>query len=123
LVGGKEVGFGAGSGNGELARRQGKEETILLIESFANSEHVEEAASRHAKWIAKTGTWSVPEGMFKFMREVYKLNGGTLPIPGEGADFELDKGVWVDSTLIPNHAKLYKAPKVVAPQEVEYDYS
>jgi hypothetical protein len=94
-----------------------------VAQSFKNSEHVEEAASRHAKWIAKTGTWSVPEGMFKFMREVYKLNGGALPIPSEGADFELDKGVWVDSTLIPNHAKLYKAPIVIAPQEVEYDYS
>jgi len=94
-----------------------------VAKSFGNSEHVEDAASRHAKWIAKTGTWSVPEGMFKFMREVYKLNGGTLPIPSEGADFELDKGVWVDSTLIPNHAKLYKTPMVVAPQEAEYDYS
>ena len=64
----------------------------------------------HAKWISRSNTWNVPEGMFKFMREVYKLNGGALAIPSDGADFELDKGLWVDSTLIPNHAHLYKAP-------------
>lgn len=93
-----------------------------VAQSFKNSEHVELSASRHAKWISRSNTWNVPEGMFKFMREVYKLNGGTLAIPSDGADFELDKGLWVDSTLIPNHAKLYKAP-VVSPKEVEYDYS
>jgi hypothetical protein len=48
------------------------------------------------------------------MREVYKLNGGVLPIPSDGADFELDKGLWVDATLIPNHADLYKSPKTDA---------
>ena len=93
-----------------------------VAQSFANSEHVEEAASRHAKWIAKSGTWSVPEGMFKFMREVYKLNGGTLAIPSEGEDFDLHKGVWVDSMLIPNHANLYKAP-VVIKQELAHDFA
>ena len=81
-----------------------------VAQSFANSEHVETSASRHAKWISRSNTWNVPEGMFKFMREVYKLNGGTLPIPSDGADFELEKGLWVDVTLIPNHAHLYKAP-------------
>jgi hypothetical protein len=81
-----------------------------VAQSFANSEHVETSASRHAKWISRSNTWNVPEGMFKFMREVYKLNSGTLSIPGDGADFELDKGLWVDSTLIPNHAHLYQAP-------------
>jgi hypothetical protein len=55
--------------------------------------------------------------MFKFMREVYKLNGGTLAIPSDGADFELDKGLWVDATLIPNHSKIYKTP-IVSPQGV-----
>jgi len=93
-----------------------------VAQSFANSEHVEDAASRHAKWIAKTGTWSVPEGMFKFMREVYKLNGGTLSIPSEGEDFDLYKGVWVDSMLIPNHAHLYKAP-VQPKQELQHDFA
>jgi hypothetical protein len=93
-----------------------------VAQSFANSEHVEDAASRHAKWIAKTGTWSVPEGMFKFMREVYKLNGGTLAIPSEGEDFDLHKGIWVDSMLVPNHAHLYKAP-VQQQQGVEHDYA
>jgi hypothetical protein len=97
-----------------------KQVCIGVAQSFKNSEHVEESASRHAKWISKSNTWNVAEGMFKFMREVYKLNGGTLSIPSDGADFELYKGIWVDSTLIPNHSKLYKVSEVV---EVEYDYS
>lgn len=83
-----------------------------VAQSFPNAEHLENAASRHAKWISRTNTWNVPECMFKFMREVYKLNGGTLAIPGEGADFELDKGIWVDPMLIPNHSNLYKKPAV-----------
>jgi len=93
-----------------------------VAQSFANSEHVETSASRHAKWISRSNTWNVPEGMFKFMREVYKLNGGNLPIPSDGADFELEKGLWVDAALIPNHANLYKAP-VVTSQGVEHAYS
>ena len=92
-----------------------------VAQSFPNGEHVEEAAGRHAKWIAKTGTWNVPEGMFKFMREVYKLNGGTLAIPSDGEDFDLCTGLWVDPALIPNHAKLYK-PQVKV-QGVTYDYA
>ena len=87
-----------------------KQICVGVAQSFANSEHVEEAASRHAKWISRSNSWNVPEGMFKFMREVYKINGGTLAIPSDGGDFELDKGLWVDSTLIPNHPNLYKAP-------------
>jgi hypothetical protein len=50
--------------------------------------------------------------MFKFMREVYKLNGGSLAIPSDGADFDLHKGIWVDATLIPNHSNLYQPPVV-----------
>jgi hypothetical protein len=81
-----------------------------VAQSFANSEHVELSASRHVKWISRTKSWNVPEGMFKFMREVYKLNGGTLSIPGDGPDFDLDKGLWIDAALIPNHVHLYKKP-------------
>lgn len=93
-----------------------------VAKSFANSEHVEDAASRHAKWISRSNTWNVPEGMFKFMREVYKLNGGTLSIPSDGADFELHKGIWVDAALIPNHSNLYQAP-ATQPQGVEHAYA
>jgi hypothetical protein len=93
-----------------------------VAQSFGNSEHVEEAASRHAKWISRSNTWNVPEGMFKFMREVYKLNGGTLPIPSDGADFDLHTGLWCDAALIPNHTKLYKAPAVKS-QGVEHAYA
>jgi hypothetical protein len=91
-----------------------------VAKSFANSEHVEESASRHAKWISRSNTWNVPEGMFKFMREVYKLNGGLLPIPSDGADFDLDKGLWVDAALIPNHAHLYKDPTAIE-QKANYE--
>ena len=87
-----------------------------VARSFANSEHVENAASRHAKWISRSNTWNVPEGMFKFMREVYRLNGGALPIPSDGADFDLHTGLWCDATLIPNHAKSYRAT-VISPVE------
>jgi hypothetical protein len=93
-----------------------------VAQSFTNSEHVEASASRHAKWISRSNTWNVPEGMFKFMREVYRLNGGTLAIPSDGADFELDKGLWVDAALIPNHANLYKAP-ITSVQGVEHEYA
>jgi hypothetical protein len=91
-----------------------------VAKSFSNSEHVEEAASRHAKWISRSNTWNVPEGMFKFMREVYKLNGGVLSIPSDGADFELDQGLWCDATLIPNHVHLYKA-LVTTAQGADYE--
>lgn len=93
-----------------------------VAQSFPNSEHVEEAASRHAKWISRSNTWNVPEGMFKFMREVYMINGGSLIIPSDGADFELHKGLWCDSTLIPNHTYLYKDPVTKAPG-VKYDFA
>ena len=84
-----------------------------VAKSFADPNQVEAAASRHAKWISRSNTWNVPESMFKFMREVYKLNGGTLPIPSDGADFDLYRGLWVDQNLIPNHKNLYIDQKSV----------
>jgi hypothetical protein len=45
-----------------------------------------------------------------------------LSIPSDGADFDLDQGLWVDATLIPNHAHLYKEPVTTAPG-VDYAYS
>jgi hypothetical protein len=92
---------------------------LKVAKSFANAEDVENAAGRHAKWLAKSTTWSVPEGMFKFMREVYRLNGGLLAIPSDGVDWELDKGFWVDANLVPNHKHLYRVKQTTA-QEIEY---
>lgn len=77
--------------------------------SFNNSNDVEESAKRHIKAIGKTETWNVPEGMYKFMREVYFMNGGNLPIPSTGANLNLSHGIWVDSNLIPNHKNKFKA--------------
>lgn len=94
---------------------------LTVAESFANAEDVESSADRHAKWVSKSSTWNVPESMFKFMREVYKLNGGNLVIPSDGADYDLHNGIWVDANLIPNHKKLYRKPAVV--KETEYDFA
>ncbi len=92
----------------------------LVAVSFPNSEDVETSAGRHAKWIAKSKTWAVPENMYKFMREVYKLNGGQLVIPSDGEDFELHKGLWVDANLVPNHKHLFRELKESELDEVEY---
>ena len=92
----------------------------LVANSFPNSEDVETSAGRHAKWIAKSNTWAVPENMYKFMREVYKLNGGKLVIPSDGEDFELHKGFWVDANLVPNHKHLFRVAKQSQPMEVEH---
>jgi hypothetical protein len=93
---------------------------VKVSESFNNAEHVESAADRHAKWLAKSKSWNVPESMFKFMREVYRLNGGKLVIPADGPELELDKGIWVDPNLIPNHKNLYRKPIEIKEQEHEF---
>jgi len=92
---------------------------LKVAESFSNAEHVEDAADRHAKWLAKSKSWNVPESMYKFMREVYRLNGGTLVIPADGPELELDKGIWVDSNLIPNHKNLYRKPVEIKENQLD----
>ena len=79
-----------------------------VAESFDNSRVLSRAAERHIKWTTG-GQWSVSESMYKFMRELYRMNGGQLVIPGDGADLNLHKGRWVEPNLIPNHANLYLA--------------
>lgn len=86
--------------------------SVKVAETYANPNDLEEAAARHAKWLGKSKTWSVPEGMYKFMREIYRLNGGQLVIPSDGEDWDLDRGHWVDANLVPNHRNLYKKPRV-----------
>ncbi len=93
---------------------------VKVAQSFNNAEHVESAADRHAKWLAKSKSWNVPESMFKFMREVYRLNGGKLVIPADGPELELDKGIWVDPNLIPNHKNLYRNPIEIKEQQHEF---
>ena len=82
-----------------------------VAESFDNSRVLSRAAERHIKWTTG-GQWTVPVSMYKFMRELYRMNGGTLVIPGDGEDLNLHKGRWVEPNLIPNHADLYRAPEV-----------
>lgn len=92
----------------------------MVATSFPNSEDVETSAERHAKGIAKSKTWAVPESMYKFMREVYKLNGGRLVIPGDGADYELHKGFWIDANLVPNHKHLFRVRRESRVEEMDY---
>lgn len=78
--------------------------------SFKNSRDLSRAAERQVKELAG-GNWSVPESMYKFLRELYIINGGTLGIPSDGKDLNLAEGVWVDPNLIPNKKNLYKPNK------------
>jgi hypothetical protein len=90
--------------------------------SFSNPAALESAAERHAKWVGKSTTWNVPESMFKFIREVYRLNGGKLVIPADGAEYDLDRGVWVTPDLIPNHKSKYRKP-IAQVKEIDYDFA
>ena len=83
---------------------------VKVAESYNNSRVFSRAAERQIKWTTG-GQWSVPESMYKFMREVYRMNGGALVIPGDGQDLDLHKGRWVEPNLIPNHADKYVAPE------------
>lgn len=81
-----------------------------VAKSFSNPEILEKSAADEIKQ-RSGGTWSVPDGMYKFMREVYLLNGGTLPIPSDGEDLNLANGRWYQGpNLIPGHKALYKKP-------------
>lgn len=82
-----------------------------VAESYNNSRVLSRAAERHIKWTTG-GQWSVSESMYKFMREVYRMNGGKLVIPGDGEDLNLHKGRWVEPNLIPNHASKYVTPEL-----------
>jgi hypothetical protein len=87
--------------------------TLVCVEvakSFKNSRDLSRAAERQVKELAG-GNWSVPESMYKFMRELYVINGGTMSIPSDGKDLDLAGGIWVDPNLIPNKKSLYKPNK------------
>lgn len=98
---------------------------MKVAESFKNPAHLEQAAERQVKALSG-GQWTVPQGMYKFMREVYQINGGKLVIPGDGMDLNIARGVWVDPTLIPNKTSLYKKPlkseTMFDEQEVEEEH-
>lgn len=85
-----------------------------LATSYGNPAHLESSAERQVKSLTG-GQWTVPMGMYKFMREVYKINGGQLIIPGDGMDLNLDRGSWVDPNLIPNHPELFQQMLSVEP--------
>ena len=83
---------------------------LEVAKSFKNSRDLSRAAERQVKEMAG-GNWSVPESMYKFLRELYVMNGGALPVPSDGKDLNLADGIWVDPNLIPNMKSLYKPNK------------
>lgn len=54
----------------------------LVAKNFGSSHTVHKMAS--AQWEHVVGNWSAPDGAGKFLREVYKLNGGRLTLPFKG---------------------------------------
>lgn len=48
-----------------------------------NDSHVVHKMSKD-QWAYAVGNWSAPDGMSKFMREMYKLHGGKLTLPTKG---------------------------------------
>ena len=48
-----------------------------------NDSHVVHKMAKD-QWAHAVGNWSAPDGMSKFMREMYKLHGGKLTLPTKG---------------------------------------
>lgn len=82
--------------------------------SFSSSHDCHDAARRQWSFYVG-GAWSAPEGMFKFMREVYMLNGGKIKIPGENRDIGVLAKTWCEPNLVPqvsvDHFDLQAADK------------
>jgi len=73
--------------NTELTVNQPKDWMIQVLrdgvaKTFNNSHMVHKMAKD--QWEFAVGNWSAPDGMSKFMREMYKLHGGTLTLPTKG---------------------------------------
>jgi hypothetical protein len=73
--------------NTELTVDQPKDWMIQVLrdgvaKTFNNSHMVHKMAKD--QWEFAVGNWSAPDGMSKFMREMYKLHGGTLTLPTKG---------------------------------------
>jgi hypothetical protein len=54
----------------------------LVSDKFGSSHNVHNMAK--AQWAHVVGNWSAPDGVGKFLREVYKLQGGKLTLPFKG---------------------------------------
>jgi hypothetical protein len=53
-----------------------------VAKSFTSS-HMAHDMSK-AQWKHAIGSWSAPDAMSKFLREMYKLHGGKLTVPTQG---------------------------------------
>lgn len=82
--------------------------------SFSSSHDCHAAAKRQWEYFVGSA-WSAPQGMFKFMREVYMLNGGKITIPSENLDIGVLAKNWCEPNLVPqvsiNHFNLEGADK------------
>jgi len=68
--------------------------------SFASSHDCHAAAKR--QWQYYVGSaWSAPQGMYKFMREVYMTNGGKVVIPSENLEIGVLAKNWCEPNLLP----------------------
>ena len=56
---------------------------LKLVAKNFNSGHTVHAMAKE-QWTHVVGNWSAPDGSAKFLREVYKLNGGKLTLPYKG---------------------------------------
>jgi hypothetical protein len=71
--------------------------------SFTSSHDCHDAAKR--QWQYYVGSaWSAPQGMYKFMREVYMTNGGKIVIPSENLDIGVLAKTWCEPNLLPQVA-------------------
>jgi hypothetical protein len=68
--------------------------------SFASSHDCHDAAKRQWQYFVGSA-WSAPQGVFKFMREVYMLNGGKIVIPSENLDIGVLAKTWCETNLVP----------------------
>ena len=68
--------------------------------SFSSSHDCHSAAKRQWEYFVGSA-WSAPQGMFKFMREVYMHNGGKTAIPSENLDIGVLAKTWCEPNLVP----------------------
>jgi hypothetical protein len=93
---------------GKMPRDWMSQVCVNLATSFPTSRDLTHAAGSQIRDFLAGGSWNVPESMYKFMRELYIMNGGKLLIPSKGGVINLANGDWCTPNLIPNHKQLYR---------------
>ena len=75
-----------------VAQPKGWMRSVLkeVAKTFNSSATVHKMAK--AQWEFVVGNWSAPDGAGKFLREIYKRNGGRLTLPFEGHEIGIADG-------------------------------